>query len=345
MDNVTRAAFVTTTDPNKASALADVQDADQLSGQISGFVAEDDEELAGLLADPALSARIIPTADFNTPHDTAVTLHHGSGDWPVVASCPHAGRGYPAEFLHESQLPIDGLRGLEDFGVDCLLLGFTKQGIACVNSHIARAYLDVNRPADALDHAMFDGPVGAATPSRHVRAGYGLMPRLTAERRTIYHSRLAASIAARRIAAVHSPYHALLTSEMSATSQRHGYALLIDFHSMPQNDRANRPLPDIVLGDCNGMTLDRRVGLSIGDFFSNAGLSVAWNHPYAGGFITRSNGALNSCKQSLQIEINRRLYMQNDGQMDVKRTIDMAQLLGDFAAYLQQMHRDGLLRS
>ena len=49
------------------------------------------------------------------------------------------------------------------------------------------------------------------------------------------------------------------------------------------------------------------------EFFQNAGLSVGWNHTYAGGHITRSNGDAKSTRQAVQIEINRDLYMEGAG--------------------------------
>ena len=50
----------------------------------------------------------------------------------------------------------------------------------------------------------------------------------------------------------------------------------------------------------------------------STGFSFAWNSPYAGGYITKNYGRANSNQQSIQIEINRRLYMSrkyelNDG--------------------------------
>ena len=296
--------------------------------------------------DPDLPPRLVPIAEFDAANYNAVQITNDTDAYPIVASCPHAGRDYPAEFTTLATVDIDALRGLEDFGVDQLLPGFIDHGITCITSNVARAYLDVNRSADALDRSMFAGLMPSAVESRHVRAGYGLIPRLTAERQSIYNNRLAATTATKRIAAVHTPYHELLAAKMTEVSRRHGYALLVDFHSMPANDSNNKPLPDIILGDCNGMTLDRRIGLTIAGFFTDFGLSVGWNNPYSGGFITRNNGKLNSTQQSLQIEISRRLYMSADGRkMDVERTAEMTALLGAFGAYLTRLHEDGLLRS
>ena len=48
----------------------------------------------------------------------------------------------------------------------------------------------------------------------------------------------------------------------------------------------------------------------------NAGFSVAWNSPYAGGYITKNYGLANSNQQSIQIEINRRLYMNRKYELN-----------------------------
>ena len=73
---------------------------------------------------------------------------------------------------------------------------------------------------------------------------------------------------------------------------------------MPPRDRTNRQLADIILGDCRGTTLDPELGDAIAGFFTDEGLSVAWNEPYAGGFITREHGQIGTANQSIQIEIN-----------------------------------------
>ncbi len=68
---------------------------------------------------------------------------------------------------------------------------------------------------------MFDGAVTAKPPCHHVRAGYGLIPRLTAARTPIYGGRLDAAEAARRTAISHTPYHAALAELTEATVARH----------------------------------------------------------------------------------------------------------------------------
>ncbi len=252
----------------------------------------------------------------------------------IVASCPHAGRGYPAGMIAMAAQPVEALRGLEDFGVDCLLPGLAAIGIPTLVNRVARAFLDVNRDASSLDSEMFDGPVKAANPCHHVRAGYGLIPKLTAARKPIYASRLDAAEASLRTTIVHKPYHAALRRRADEAMQQHGHVLVVDFHSMPGQDRMNNALPDIIFGDGHGTTLDRATADAVSGFFKDAGLSVGWNHPYAGGHITRSNGDARSERQALQIEINRNLYMNGPAQLDSQRTLDLRETISAFGAFL-----------
>lgn len=227
----------------------------------------------------------------------------------LVLSCPHAGRLYPADFVAASALALAALRDLEDYAVDWLIEGMIGHNITAITNHVGRAFLDVNRPADALDKIMFASSIDAAAPSRQVKAGYGLLPRLNAARMPIHNAPLSIDEARQRLEMVHAPYHRMLGETLDAALAQHGHYLLLDIHSMPQTDRLGRPLADFVLGDCLGTTIDAALGHKISRFITDHGFSVAWNKPYAGGHITCAYGRINSPRQSVQIEINRALYM------------------------------------
>ena len=285
--------------------------------------------------DPTLPPVIVGEALLADPgYATFDIFDAGDAATAVIASCPHAGRGYPAGMLTAATQPIEALRGLEDFGVDCLLPGLATSGITTLVNRLARAYLDVNRDAAALDATMFDGKVTTRPPCHHVRAGYGLIPRLTASRKPIYSSRLDAAEANIRTGIAHTPYHDALSDLTVAAMTRHDRVLLVDFHSMPGYDRLNNALPDIILGDAYGATLDRQMADSVTEFFREAGLSVAWNHPYAGGHITRSNGDARTSRQALQVEINRRLYMEGTDRLNRPSAMRIRDTVTAFGAFL-----------
>jgi len=285
--------------------------------------------------DPSLPPVIVSEALLADPGYAPIDiLDGGDAAAAVIASCPHAGRGYPAGMLAASHQPVEALRGLEDFGVDCLLPGLAGSGITTLVNRLARAYLDVNRDPAALDTTMFDGTVAARPPCHHVRAGYGLIPRLTSARKPIYDGRLNAAEAVRRTEMSHTPYHAALAELTEAAMKRHDRVLLVDFHSMPGYDRLNNALPDIVCGDGYGATLDRKTADAVTEFFRKEGLSVTWNHPYAGGHITRSNGDARTSRQALQVEINRGLYMSAPDRLDPQRAMSIRKTMTTFGAFL-----------
>ena len=295
------------------------------------------EKTAQLGPDGSLDIYVVPTEKLNSPSYNSLTVHQGVNRLlaPVVASCPHAGRDYPATLTETATLPVGQMRGLEDFGVDHLIAGLAAQGITTVINKIARAYIDVNRPVGAVDATMFDTPVEADKPSRHVTAGYGLIPRLSAMRQPLYAYPLPAGEVKHRLSFAHLPYHSMLSAQIAAVKTKHGHCLLLDFHSMPPSDRTNRQLADIILGDCRGKTLDPELGDAIAGFFIDEGLSVAWNEPYAGGFITREHGRIGTPRQSIQIEINRSLYMR-DARLSVREPHAVPEQIKHIAAVINR---------
>jgi len=252
----------------------------------------------------------------------------------VIVSCPHAGRYYPEDLVAAGSIGIEALRDLEDFAVDALLDGLRQTNIGGICSKIARAYIDVNRPEDALDQNMFDEPVTAAKQSRKVLAGYGLLPRVTSARTPIHDRLLSADAANQRIEFAYRPYHDKLQELLGNAKKSHGHYLLVDCHSMPATDQYNRQLPDIVLGDCHGRTLAPYIGKQIDDFIQSKEFTIGWNAPYSGGYITSHYGKATSPGQSFQIEINRSLYMRRPHQIDADGAARVSALLTSLLGFL-----------
>ena len=69
------------------------------------------------------------------------------------------------------------------------------------------------------------------------------------------------------------------------------------------------PLPDFVLGDAHGTACAPRATRLVESTLQRLGFSVRRNDPYAGGYITRHYGRPRERTHALQIEVARRLYM------------------------------------
>ncbi len=231
---------------------------------------------------------------------------------PLVFNSAHSGRDYPERFLKMTRLDHLSIRQSEDAYVDELFARAPHLGAPLLRAHFPRAYLDVNREPWELDPAMFAEPLSERcnTTSPRVAAGLGTLARVVAENKPIYHERLSLADARMRIEGIYQPYHATLQRLLSEAVSTFGAAVLIDCHSMPRLTRSgDRPAPDVVLGDRYGTTCAPALIDLAETVFAAAGLRVARNRPYAGGFATRTYGRPQHGVHALQVEISRHLYM------------------------------------
>lgn len=231
---------------------------------------------------------------------------------PFVFNSPHSGRDYPERFLAMARLDNLSIRQSEDAWVDELFGRAPHLGTPLLRAHFPRSYLDVNREPWELDPAMFCEPLSGHfnTTSPRVAAGLGTLARVVAENKPIYRERLTLADARMRIEGIYQPYHATLQKLLGEALQGFGAAVLIDCHSMPRLARTgDRAAPDIVLGDRYGTTCTGALVDLCEMVFAGAGLRVARNRPYAGGFSTRTYGRPQHGIHTLQIEISRHLYM------------------------------------
>lgn len=253
---------------------------------------------------------------------------------PFIFAVPHAGRTYPAGFVAASALTPVALRRSEDAFVDELYASVVELGAPLIAARFPRAYVDVNRAPSELDPAMFDGPLAhlADTGSPRVAAGLGVIPRVVREGSAIYRGKLVPADAERRLERLYRPYHDALAGLIDETWRRFGVAVLVDCHSMPSQPA----VPDIVLGDCHGATASAALMRTIESAFSGAGFATARNAPYAGGYTTRHFARREAGRFTLQIEINRALYLDEER---VEKTAGFAAVKGRIAAALRQIVR------
>ncbi len=253
--------------------------------------------------------------------------------YPFVFNAPHAGDVYPASFLAGSHLDAVALRRSEDAFVDRLFADVVRLGAPLISARFPRAYLDVNREPYELDPRMFEGrlPPYANTRSMRVAGGLGTVPRIVADGHDIYRGRLPVAEALRRIELLYKPYHRLLRTRLARTVERFGHVVLIDCHSMPSSS-LNRDEPakaDIVLGDRYGTSCAGLLTDLVDAGLRDRGYAVIRNKPYAGGFITEHYGAPALGRHSLQIEVNRALYMDERSLAPAKGFARLAQDLSD----------------
>lgn len=243
-------------------------------------------------------------------NDDAFVVLRPSAPGRFVFASPHSGTVYPPDMGADPALPDASLRSAEDALVDRLIAPGVDHGATVVLGRLGRAWVDLNRDPADLDPVLIEGAGGGAGSAR-TAAGYGVVPRMTGDGRALYDRRLTLAEARARIAGTHAPYHAALADRMRAARERHGEAVLIDWHSMParaaQGSGGARG-PDVVLGDRHGSSCSPELTRRLRRAFEALGWRVVLNHPYAGGWTTQAWGRPAEGFHALQVELNRALY-------------------------------------
>jgi N-formylglutamate amidohydrolase len=229
-------------------------------------------------------------------------------DSPVILSVPHAGRDYPLQLRAAAAVPVASMLALEDRHADDVALTARIDETVFVQRR-ARAWIDLNRGEDERDPLIDDGarPIPAGAAATKLRSGLGLVPRRSAPGVAIWNRRLGDDEVRQRITQDHRPYHSALADALAAARERFGAALLLDVHSMP-------PLPGgaaarVVIGDRFGRSAGGRLVHRLEGEVIAAGHRAALNTPYPGGYILSRHGRPDQHIHAIQIEIDRRLYL------------------------------------
>lgn len=271
---------------------------------------------------------------------------------PVIIACPHGGRSYPEGWF--TKAGIKHARSLEDCGTESLALILSNDSRSAVIAQTGRAICDLNRPENALDPLLTsqDIPIQRDAYRHYVSAGYGVIPRLSAKGEPLYEKTFNSAEIEQILNRTHRPYHHKLSHLIATLFNQHKQVILIDLHSMPDKMRphkisADKPsfvrataqsifkrgsLPDFVFGNLHGATFTQSHTRLIEKVMAEMPYSWRWNSPYAGAYTTRHYGLdmcwPRGCSLSvLQIEINRGLFVQKTGQIDVSALGQIAHCL------------------
>lgn len=237
---------------------------------------------------------------------------------PCIFISPHSGRYYPRHFLEQVQLNALEIRRSEDSFVEELFSHAPDHGAPLIQAIYPRAYVDLNRSPDELDPRMFYGPLNnsALKLSERVKAGLGTIPKTVGTGLDIYAGQLPAEEAHHRIHDIYIPFHDAVLKQRDQTHSQFGFSLIIDCHSMPQSANGRRGLEDssadIVLGDRFGTSCAPHISDWIEYKLQELGLNVARNSPYAGGYNTHSYANPEMEFHTIQLEIARQLYMNEE---------------------------------
>ncbi|MBC6983451.1 N-formylglutamate deformylase [Caulobacter sp. 17J80-11] len=225
-------------------------------------------------------------------------FREGSG--PLVVAMPHVGTHVPPDIAEG--LTDLGRRVLDtDWHIDKLYGFLDEADVTTVIATHSRTVVDLNRAPEN-------------TPLYPGRFETGLLPMTTFDGEPLYQADREPDQAetARRLETYWRPYHAQLSAALEATKAKHGYALLLDAHSI----RAEIPmlfegrLPDVNVGTADGASaspaLTERLAGVLG-----AQDAFTWvvNGRFKGGWTTRNYGKPAEGVHAVQFELVQAAYM------------------------------------
>ena len=229
---------------------------------------------------------------------------HIQKDFIFIFSIPHSGRFYPHSLFHHNTKTVEQLRIFEDPYLDKIFPPLIQYNAFIIINHCARAYIDVNRALkDSSDKHILNGQ------------NTGLIPYFMPNGTPLYDYKPKAHHIHDRIDTIYHPYHMLLKQLIAYHHSKP--ILLLDIHSMPSFGQYGDPdtktkRPDIILSDNFGESCDKNIMMVFEQAFETENFTIARNFPYSGGYITQSYGNPHHNIHSLQIEINRMLYINED---------------------------------
>ena len=231
----------------------------------------------------------------------------------LVFDSPHTGLVFPEDF--KPSLPRDQCERVADWFIDDLFGAAPEHGAIYLEALFRRAYIDPNRDVRDLDLSMIDGawpdPVDA---TEKTTRGASLIWRVIDGETPIYDRKLPVPEVRNRIETYWRPYHEELSASLDAVHAKHGRVFHVNCHSMPEwgdarwGDQGERRA-DFIIGTRDGTTASAAFTEVVVESFRASGYSVAVNEKFKGVELIRRYADPANGRESLQIEVNRGIYM------------------------------------
>lgn len=232
----------------------------------------------------------------------------------LVFDSPHSGVEIPADF-HPAVSRETVLLATDTY-VDELFAAATSVGAPLLRAHFPRSFLDVNRSDEDVDLAMVAGKwTRNIRENASAKRGMGLAWRYAWGDTLMHKAPISVAEMEARIDTYWRPYHTRIERLLNNARTLHGHVYHINCHSMPAIGHALSPDPagtvraDIVVGDYDGQSAEPGFVAAITESLRQMGYSVSLNVPFRGAELVSRYADPANGRHSLQIEVNRRLYM------------------------------------
>jgi N-formylglutamate deformylase len=266
--------------------------------------------------------------------DEFVVVEPTTTQAPILLSIPHCGTAFPDELKPEFYPSLINAPDDTDWYVHQLYDFAPAMGITLIHAVYSRWIIDLNR--DPQSKPLYtDG-----------RIITGLCPATNFLGDPLYRDKrqeVEAHEVNRRLEKYYYPYHRKLEELLHKLKNQFGKVLLWDCHSIRQYVPTihKEKFPDLILGDADGTSASPGLIETTIKNLEESGYSFQHNYPFKGGYITRHYGKPAENQHTLQLEMSKIRYMDDEEmQYDIPRADKMRKVLkhtlGELADQLVQ---------
>lgn len=259
---------------------------------------------------------------------------------PLVFDVPRSGTCYPCSFRPDATFQ-DVHRSVSMY-VDELYAGVGQHGTTLLCALFPNTFVDANRHESDIDPGILaDEWTGTypLAPTVKSSLGIGLIHTLVSGRRPLYQHKLTSREIEDRVSRYFMPYHGELAGIIASQRETFGVSYHVSCHSMASVGGtstldAGKPRSDFDIGDLEGQSCDPEFSEIVVQVLRSYGYDVTLNVHYAGAECVRRHSDIRAGRHSLQIEINRKLYMDEDAFTPTSGFDDVRAVLTRLAAEL-----------
>ena len=236
---------------------------------------------------------------------------------PLLVMTPHSGRDYNKRFLKYIKLKLNEIRNTEDFYVDQLFLPNINE-FSYLNAKFPRVIVDVNRSPLEIDATMWENnnlKTLFNSKSSKVINGIGVFAKYNLYGKYLYSSKIPFNEAKWRLLNYYFPYHKKIKEILHTNKNKYEEVIALDCHSM-SSALVNNEI-DIVISNGDNKTSSKELINLVKNSFKKYSYNTRLNSPFKGGFISTYYGNPSKKIHFIQIEINKKIYM-NENNMKLR---------------------------
>jgi N-formylglutamate amidohydrolase len=274
------------------------------------------------------------------------TLLSGLGDpSPLVVEVPRSGRQYPNEF--QVACDFTTLHAYVSMYVEEIYGNAPDSGAALLWANFPNSWIDLNRHVEDIDPILlaepWPGPIHPGDKS--LRLGTGLIHKWGKDDLPIYDRKLSVAEVRQRIDDYYWPYHERLAQLIQANVDRFGASWHISCHCMASvgprwSHDKGQPRKDFCVSDLNGKTSHPAFLDAAVKAFEAEGFTVSVNDPFVGGECVRRHSRPAEGRNSLQFEMIKGLYMDEETWRKTDRfdavKAGVGKVIGRISAYCRE---------